>query len=215
MKQKPASAPRSPPRARILEAAIELFALHGFEAVTMRQLGDAVGLDNSSLYRHFASKSALAHAALDQVIADFGAAMAQLVDLRQPATLAALESFAGAAGAYFFERQAGARLMLHWLMSMGARGDGFDVSVPATDARRPSGQVFTILRAWLDDGVRRGGLRKHAMPDAAVILLGAVLLRPATYGHLLASLEPRRTRDMALKAWQAELRIAVRGAFSP
>ena len=37
----------------------------------MRRLGDAVGLDNSSLYRHFASKTELANAVLDRVAGDF------------------------------------------------------------------------------------------------------------------------------------------------
>jgi AcrR family transcriptional regulator len=183
------------PRERILARAIGLFADYGFEAMTMRMLGDAVGLDNSSLYRHFASKAHLADAVLDHVDA--------------------LEAAAAAAGAYFFDRRAAARVMMHWVMSMGADGPGFGVSVPATDTRRPGGRLLGRLRDWLADGVRRGALRRHAMPDAVVILLGAILLRPATYGNLLASIEPKRSRAAAGKAWEGELRSAVRGAFAP
>lgn len=203
------------PRDRILESAIDLFAVHGFEAMTMRMLGDAVGLDNSSLYRHFASKTELANAVLDRVAADFLAAMETTIDASRPTTLAALETIAAAAGVHFFDRPSAARLMMHWVMSMGADGPGFGVSVPATDTNRPGGRLLALVGAWLAEGVRRGALRKHAMPDAAIILMGAILLRPATYGHLLASMEPKRSRVAARKAWETELRATVRGAFAP
>ncbi len=202
-------------RDRILDGALELFAAHGFEAMTMRKLGDAVGLDNSSLYRHFASKTELANAVLDRTAGDVLAAIEAHLDPSRPATLDALEAIAAAAGAYFFDRPAAARLMMHWLMSMGANGSGFGVSVPATDTNRPGGRFLGLLRAWLGEGVRRGALRKHAMPDAVIIMLGAILLRPATYGHLLLSMEPKRSRIAARKTWETELRAAVRGAFAP
>jgi len=203
------------PRDRILDCAVELFAVHGFEAMTMRMLGDAVGLDNSSLYRHFTSKTELANAVLDRVAGDFLAAIGARIDASRPATLDALEAIAADAGGYFFDRPAAARLMVHWVMSMGAHGPGFGVSIPATDTKRPGGRLLALLHEWLAEGVRRGALRKHAMPDAVIILFGALLLRPATYTHLLASMEPKRSRIAARKAWEKELRAAVRGAFAP
>lgn len=183
--------------------------------MTMRMLGDAVGLDNSSLYRHFASKAELANAVLDRAAGEVLAAIGPLIDPTRPPTLDALEMIAAAAAAYFFDRPAAARLMVHWVMSIGAGGSGFAVSVLATDAHRPGGKLLALLRAWLSEGVRRGALRKHALPDALIILFGAILLRPATYGHLLISIEPKRSREAARKAWERELRAAVRGAFAP
>jgi len=202
-------------RDRILTQAIELFALHGFDAMTMRHLGDAVGLDNSSLYRHFASKADLAHAAVDHVAGEVLAKTAPLIDPPRPITLPALEDVCVAAGLHFFDRPSSARLMLHWIMSTGTDGPGFAVSVPATDKTRPGGALLGILRAGLDAGVRGGTLRKHAMPEAAVILLGAILVRPATYGYLLKSMEPKRARAAARNAWEKELRAFIRGAFAP
>jgi hypothetical protein len=105
--------------------------------------------------------------------------------------------------------------MLHWVMSMGADGAGFGVSVAANDQGRPGGKLLSRLSAWLQAGAHEGALRTHAMPDAIIILFGAVLLRPATYGHLLASLEPARPAGAAAAAWERELRAAVRGAFQP
>ncbi|MFI4933302.1 MAG: TetR/AcrR family transcriptional regulator [Caulobacterales bacterium] len=52
-------------RTRILEAALDLFARHGFAGASMRQLAGAVGLTQSSLYNHFASKEAIYHALID------------------------------------------------------------------------------------------------------------------------------------------------------
>src|SRR5258706_16105979 len=140
---------RGSPRLRILDCAVELFAAHGFQAMTMRMLGDAVGLDNSSLYRHFASKTELANAVLDRVAGVFLAAIAAGIDASRPATLDALEAIAADAGGYFFDRPAAARLMLHWVMSMGADGPGFGVSIPATDTKRPGGKLLGLLHEWL------------------------------------------------------------------
>jgi AcrR family transcriptional regulator len=203
------------PRARILECAVTLFAAHGFEAMTMRMLGDAVGLDNSSLYRHFAGKTEIANAVLDHIAGDFLKTIEAHLEPSRRVTLKALENLAAVAGGYFFERQASARLMMHWVMSTGVDNSGFGISVAALDTKRPGGQLFAQLHAWLAEGVRGGALRKHALPDGVIILFGAILLRPATYGYLLASLEPKRSRIAARKAWETELRAAVHGAFAP
>ena len=202
-----------PQRELILDKAVELFAARGFEAMTMRLLGDAVGLDNSSLYRHFSGKTALAGAALDRVAGEVLALIEDQVAQTGPVTPATLETVAADAGGYFFDRPAAARLMLHWIMSMGAEGQGFSAS--ATDTTRPGGRLLEVMQQWLGDGARRGDLRRHATPDAVIILLGAVLLRPATYGYLLASLEPTGSRAAARETWLLELRAAVRGAFAP
>ena len=202
-------------RERVLSRAIDLFALHGFDAMTMRQLGDAAGLDNSSLYRHFPSKAALVDAVLDRVAGDVFAVAGPRIDPTRPASPQALEDICAAAGLHLFDHPAAARLIVHWIMSMGEASPGFKLSVPAGDKGRPGGKLLALLRDWLDGGVRRGLLRKLATPESIVFLLGAVLIRPATFGHLLASLEPKRTRAASRAAWERELRAAVHGAFAP
>lgn len=202
-------------RERILTSAVDLFALHGFDALTMRELGNAAGLDNSSLYRHFPSKAALVDAVVDRVAGDVLAAVATRIDPTQPASLQALEDVSAAVGLHLFDHPAFARLMVHWIMSMGDAGPGFKLKVPATDTNRPGGKLLAHLQDWLARGVKTGALRRHATPEAIVWLIGAVLIRPATYGHLLATLEPARTRAAARQGWERELRAAVRGAFAP
>lgn len=41
---------------RIFEAAIDLFALKGFDATSMREIAEAVGIKKASLYSHYKSK---------------------------------------------------------------------------------------------------------------------------------------------------------------
>lgn len=69
-------------REAVVRAATELFAAHGYHAVGMRAIAEAVDLRTASLYHHFPSKAALlsviARAATSSFIDD------ALVDLRQP-----------------------------------------------------------------------------------------------------------------------------------
>lgn len=44
---------------KIFEAALEMFARKGFDAVSMREIADAVGIKKASLYSHFTSKDEL------------------------------------------------------------------------------------------------------------------------------------------------------------
>lgn len=50
----------------ILDASLELFSVHGFEATSISQIADAVGIRKASLYSHFESKQAI----LDTLIKD-------------------------------------------------------------------------------------------------------------------------------------------------
>jgi AcrR family transcriptional regulator len=52
-------------RDRILDAALELFARHGYAGTSMRQIAAAVGMRASSLYSHFAGKEAILAALIE------------------------------------------------------------------------------------------------------------------------------------------------------
>jgi AcrR family transcriptional regulator len=53
---------------RILGAAADLVARNGFTAVSMEDIGDAVGITASAIYRHYDSKSAVLVAMFDRVV---------------------------------------------------------------------------------------------------------------------------------------------------
>lgn len=48
-------------RAEILQVAADLFARKGFEATSIREIGDAAGILSGSLYHHFKSKEEMLH----------------------------------------------------------------------------------------------------------------------------------------------------------
>ena len=41
---------------QILEAALDLFSVHGYDGVSVRDIANAVGIRDSSLYKHYKSK---------------------------------------------------------------------------------------------------------------------------------------------------------------
>lgn len=53
---------------RIVAAAVDLVARHGYNAVGMADIGAAAGVTGSAIYRHFDSKSAVLAAVFDSVI---------------------------------------------------------------------------------------------------------------------------------------------------
>jgi AcrR family transcriptional regulator len=81
-------------RALLLSAALRCFVHNGLDGTSIRAVADAAGLTNPALYRHFASKDALAahlfEACYTRLVARFDAALAGAPPAR------ALEAFVGA-----------------------------------------------------------------------------------------------------------------------
>ena len=56
-------------RETVLEAAIDLFAQHGYEAASMQAIAQAVGVTKAALYKHFASKAGILEALANRMAA--------------------------------------------------------------------------------------------------------------------------------------------------
>lgn len=52
----------------ILDAALELFSVQGYEATSISQLAEAVGIRKASLYSHFENKQAILDALIQTTI---------------------------------------------------------------------------------------------------------------------------------------------------
>lgn len=63
--ESPRRTTRAPTRERILFVAANLFAQHGYHGTSTRQIADAVGIRQPSLFHHFPSKAGIAEALLD------------------------------------------------------------------------------------------------------------------------------------------------------
>ena len=59
---------RGSTKQEILEAALELFSVQGFEATSVFQIADAVGIRKASLYSHFENKQAILDALVKDVL---------------------------------------------------------------------------------------------------------------------------------------------------
>lgn len=57
----------------ILESALELFSVQGFEATSIAQLAGAVGIRKASLYSHFESKQAILDTLVQDVLGQYAA----------------------------------------------------------------------------------------------------------------------------------------------
>lgn len=57
----------------ILDAALELFSVQGYEATSISQLAEAVGIRKASLYSHFESKQAILDALIQTTLAQYEA----------------------------------------------------------------------------------------------------------------------------------------------
>lgn len=56
----------------ILETALELFSVQGYEATSISQIADAVGIRKASMYSHFASKQEILDALVQEVLEEYG-----------------------------------------------------------------------------------------------------------------------------------------------
>ena len=55
----------------ILEASLELFSVQGFEATSISQIAEAVGIRKASLYSHFESKQAILDALVEDILEQY------------------------------------------------------------------------------------------------------------------------------------------------
>ncbi|GAA1578210.1 MULTISPECIES: TetR/AcrR family transcriptional regulator [Kribbella] len=60
-------------RARIQQAALELFAVQGVQQTSLRDIADRLGVTKPALYYHFASREELLNSLVEPMIADFEA----------------------------------------------------------------------------------------------------------------------------------------------
>lgn len=62
---------KSNTKQEILETALDLFSVNGYEATSVSQIADAVGIRKASLYSHFASKQEILESIIAQVLEQY------------------------------------------------------------------------------------------------------------------------------------------------
>jgi len=191
---------------RILNAAEELFACHGFDAVSMQQVAARAGVSKANIFHHFKGKQELYLAVLERACAR---SVGMLDALGQPSCINArpLRDFARAHLDQLFEHADISRLILREVM------DG-DPERGQLMAGRVFGEHFKRLVALVRRGQEEGVLRPDMeAADAAACIVGLnVFLFQAwpVLRHLPESMfdEPRRTG----KRWQRLLLLGLANA---
>jgi AcrR family transcriptional regulator len=137
---------------RILDAAEALFAERGYTATTLRDVAQAVGLRNPSLYNHFAGKEALYAAVLERGIRPVFEALMRSVTREEEAQARLLEDIM----ALLARRPALARLVQHEALAGGER-----LTPMLREWIRP---VFAQARALVESQGRAGRWRPEQVP---------------------------------------------------
>jgi len=78
---------------RIFDAAIRLFAQNGFDATSMREIAEVVGIKKASMYSHFKSKDEILEKIMDYPTARIGVVGPQGVETEELILSMGLENF--------------------------------------------------------------------------------------------------------------------------
>ena len=179
-------------RAQIAEEALKIVALHGQSGLTLVALGDAVGIADASVLRHFKDKQAI----VDAAVARFGALLNE--DLT-----ADIEDPMRRLGAFFVRRLAKVRARPE-LMALAYNtrlrdAAGEDASSVDVHIARSA----NFIRVCVDEAQAQGAL-KAAVPVHMWMWIVAGLLRGASMGlpgplgseRERATLSPERTWEL-------------------
>lgn len=171
-------------REEIASAALEILAEEGPRQLTARNLGAKVGMDGSSLFRHFENKAAILHAALDQFEGVLTATFPT-----EPPSWEALHSFFVARLALVQERPEIIRLAFnqHLLVVSGETEHAERVALIVS-------RSVSFIRECLEHAQRQSVIPDR-VPAAALVWLVVGMLR----GAALGAVEPRPDPELA---WQ-------------
>jgi hypothetical protein len=88
---------------RIFGSAIELFAQKGFDATSMREIAEAVGIKKASMYSHFKSKDEILEKIIEYPMARIGMVGPQNVETEELIVSMGLEKFMTLSSSVFTE----------------------------------------------------------------------------------------------------------------
>lgn len=203
------------PRQRILDAALELLAEHGYEGMSLQQVADRVGLHKSSLFHHFKSKEELA-AEVYRGLAERLLKRLEPLLSQDPPHLESMLSAIDASVDHFAAEPASGRLLMRLLVN--TRDPMPDADYPF---RTPPGEVdptdrvLLLVGEWLTRARAAGVIRRVAVRQTVLNLMGLVLFYPAVAHGTRAmwGTDPRSEEMIASR--KRELRALLEGALAP
>ena len=148
-------------RRRILDAARDQFARHGYERVTMRGIADAIEYSATAIYQHFKDKDALVEALCHE---DFSRLLGAFTDRPLPRDPVERIGVIGHAYVRFGLAQPN---HYRFMFMTPFKHDNHNPSDPGEAS-------FRLLREAVADGIAQGRLRDIGVDTAAQVLWSAV-----------------------------------------
>jgi AcrR family transcriptional regulator len=138
--------PENPiPRSELVRVARDQFAALGYDGVSMAEIAKHAGLQKSSLFHHFPTKAELYRSALESVIAEGGAVVAQwMADTTSPWSVR-LDNMAMGITRGVAE-PARARMLLREFMTVAGNREGGDAI----------NQIISVVVGFFEDGAAAG-----------------------------------------------------------
>lgn len=155
--------PEGDARNAIVEAALAVFAAHGFHGAGTRQIAQAASVSQPLLNHHFGGKDALWRVVGEQITADFMAFITDAVDLALPPG-DAVEAMLRAYLAFWKARP------LSFRFNLWRRLDGLQ-DERASRSEQMSKPVVALMQRAQDAGV----IRDDLPPGLAAIMGGALV----------------------------------------
>lgn len=152
-------------QSQIAEAALRILATEGAPQLTARHIGDAVGITDAAVFRHFADKAAILEAAIQRF-------EALLDDGAPPRALAPLERLRA-----FFVQRLG-RVRAHPEILGLAFNDRLAEVAGEAGAQRVQGVIrrtVALLRSAVKEAQEQGQLRADVAPEVFVWMIQGVL----------------------------------------
>lgn len=190
--------PRPSQKEKIMEAALQCFARQGYMGTRIREIAEAASVSEAALYRHFASKEAVAQSLFAHYFQEFGRRMKAAFASTQPA-----------AG----KLQDVVHLLLQSYRENPAAFNFVILNTPSFMPHLSPDTIYPmdVLEQIIRDGQAEGILRDGQPNLLAAIFLGCVL-RPLIVSQLadpgaLNLLQDRQHDSVILEAALASIRL--------
>lgn len=185
-----------PTRAKLLEAAAQVFLSQGFDAASMDQVRQLAGVSNGSLYHHFPTKAQLADALYAQTLREFHKQL--MVPIQGRAS--AQNGVKGMLRVYmdWVVANPGKARLLNELKRSGGLAGG------AGEWEQANSEGFGALRAWMERKAQAGELRPMPFPVwQAAVFAPAMLLTPYWVRQPVPDVPPKIRAALEHAAWAA------------
>jgi len=151
-------------RSRIAQSAIRLFATHGYDGTSVREIAEAAGVTKPVLYYHFGSKEQLYVAMIEECYERFIGHIEQATRSKRPFR-ERLRELVAAHFDYFVHEENTARML--YMVAFAPQK-----SSPRVDLSKLEQPHLDLLAGVIRDGIQTGEVRAVPALGAAVLLLG-------------------------------------------